>query len=69
MDTCATGKTCYDKRGAQEACNNRTGSSRRRSKRRSGGAQGRGVKFLRVYQCELCNYWHLTHQEMKGGRS
>lgn len=41
------GKTCYGKKIGETIVN--------RTKDRRG-------KELRLYQCSLCNYWHLTHQ-------
>ena len=39
------GKKCYDKKGAQTAKNKRFKDSHTE---------------LRIYQCPICDYWHLT---------
>ena len=44
---CTTGKRQYEKRDAQTAKNFRS---------------KKGVKGLRIYPCEFCDFWHLTHQ-------
>ena len=46
------GKNCYTKKIAQEALN-RLVSDGRWSHKESG----------RIYQCETCNLWHITHIE------
>lgn len=46
------GKVCYGKKDAETARNHRT-------KGRKGQRHGR-PEFLRVYQCPICNQWHLT---------
>lgn len=43
---CECGKVCFDKKGAQTKAN--------WLKRRG------NQKYLRVYQCEVSDYWHLT---------
>jgi hypothetical protein len=40
------GKKIYDKKGATTVKNFRV-------------KQGQG--YLRMYQCRICGYWHLTH--------
>lgn len=42
-----TGKVCFPKKDAE-------------TKRNSLKHEGR-ERTLRVYQCEYCDYWHLTH--------
>lgn len=44
------GKKIYDKRGAMTVRNFRK-------------KQKNGDRDLRIYQCHVCGYWHLTHQE------
>lgn len=53
--TCPSGKPHYTKRDAQTKLNARTGSSRRKRRRST-------AKFLRIYECPQCGYWHLTHK-------
>ncbi len=48
------GKKCYSKRDAQTAKNFRL-------------EEGTADQ-LRIYQCNFCNYWHLTHKEYIKGR-
>jgi hypothetical protein len=45
------GKVCFSKREAETARNART---KGRGQRRNRPA------FLRIYQCEKCDFWHLT---------
>ena len=47
-DRCECGKVCFNKREAQE-------------KKNFLHKLGR-AKFLRVYQCDLCDFFHLTKQ-------
>lgn len=47
MEYC-NGKVKYDKRGAQTASNHRFNVAHTK---------------LRIYHCEWCNGWHLTHKE------
>lgn len=43
---CICGKTCFDKKTAQTKKNQ---------------LEKIGIeKYLRIYECELCNWWHLT---------
>lgn len=41
------GKVCYDKRGATTARNSRL---------------EKGEKYLRIFPCPVCRFWHLTHK-------
>lgn len=43
---CVCGKVCFDKRSAQTKKNWLVKKGRE--------------KFLRIYQCDQSNYWHLT---------
>lgn len=52
VEYCSNGKVMYDKRGAQTARN-------RRLKREP---------YLRIYQCEHGNHWHLTHNRVFKGK-
>lgn len=51
-------KNCYTKKVAQEALN-RLISEGRWSHKQQG----------RIYQCETCNLWHITHIEEFGDKS
>lgn len=44
------GKQCYDKKGALTVKNDR---------------ERRGAANLRIYECQVCNAWHLTSQEKR----
>lgn len=48
-ESCKCGKVCFDKRGAQT----------RRNELIKHGRE----KYLRIYQCDLSNAWHLTKKE------
>lgn len=47
-------RTYPDKKAAKSAAD-------RRQSRQPGRRRGK-QKFLRVYHCDRCNGWHLTHQ-------
>lgn len=49
------GKKIYDKKGAITVKNFR------------GKKQQKG--YLRIYQCNICGYWHLTHHEYEKSRN
>ena len=53
---CPSGKKCFDKEGAQGAKNARL-TPRRHGRRK----RAKVPKFLRIYHCDQCNWWHLTH--------
>ena len=66
---CECGKKCYTKREAQETLNS--------FKRPVNIFTHHGVKVhaenkwfkkkpLRIYQCKLCNWWHITSQIKNG---
>lgn len=44
-----SGKKIYDKKGAQTICNYRKNHLKTNS------------NYLRIYQCDKCGYWHVTH--------
>jgi len=47
--TC-NGKKCYDKKGAMTVKNKRYKESH---------------QYLRIYPCEFCGMWHLTHHSFE----
>lgn len=51
------GKVCYSKRDAEYSRNKRLRPSKRRRKQKRNRPE-----FLRIYHCEKCNQWHLTHK-------
>jgi hypothetical protein len=58
---CANKRTYFSKKIAQTVANARSRGFRR------GDSPGHRVhaadRELRVYQCDFCNYWHLTSSE------
>ena len=57
MKICETGKKSYNKKDALSAINRRYKSKYDNPKDKN--------KSLRVYQCEICNLWHLTSMPLE----
>lgn len=61
LPRCIVGKICYTKKLAETVRNKRT--EKRYTKGSKKTSHLSFDKYLRIYPCNRCNSWHLTHMK------